>query len=157
MTTNAEARLAEMGIEFPEAPAAVGDYIPVVQFGDMVVTSGQLPMQDGSMTASGKIGADLTVKEGAAAARVAALNCVAQIRSCVGSIDKVARIVRVEGFVNSADGFHSQPQVLNGASNLLAEIFGEAGRHTRIAVGVNELPLNAAVEVVVWAQMEKDI
>ena len=109
------------------------------------------------MTASGKIGADLTVKEGAAAARVAALNCVAQIRSCVGSIDKVARIVRVEGFVNSADGFHSQPQVLNGASNLLAEIFGEAGRHTRIAVGVNELPLNAAVEVVVWAQIEKGI
>ena len=157
MTTNAEARLAEMGIEFPEAPAAVGDYIPVVQFGDMVVTSGQLPMQDGAMTASGKIGADLTVKEGAAAARVAALNCLAQIRSCVGSIDKVTRIVRVEGFVNSADGFHSQPQVLNGASNLLAEIFGEAGRHTRIAVGVNELPLNAAVEVVVWAQMEKDI
>ena len=157
MTTNAEARLAEMGIKFPEAPAAVGDYIPVVQFGDMVITSGQLPMLDGAMTATGKIGADLTVKEGAAAARVAALNCVAQIRSCVGSIDKVARIVRVEGFVNSADGFHSQAQVLNGASNLLAEIFGEAGRHTRIAVGVNELPLNAAVEVVVWAQMEKGI
>jgi enamine deaminase RidA (YjgF/YER057c/UK114 family) len=156
MTTSAETRLAEMGIEFPEAPAAIGDYIPVVQFGDMVVTSGQLPMQDGAMTATGKIGADLTVEEGAAAARVAALNCVAQIRSCVGSLDKVTRIVRVEGFVNSADGFHSQPQVLNGASNLLAEIFGEAGRHTRIAVGVNELPLDAAVEVVVWAQVARD-
>lgn len=156
MTKTAETRLAEMGIKFPEAPAAIGDYIPVVQFGDMVVTSGQLPMQDGAVTASGKVGADITVEEGAAAARVAALNCVAQIRSCVGSLDKVIRIVRVEGFVNSADGFHSQPQVLNGASNLLAEIFGEAGRHTRIAVGVNELPLDAAVEVVVWAQVSKN-
>ncbi|MGZ0173145.1 MAG: RidA family protein [Planctomycetales bacterium] len=157
MITNAEARLIEMGIEFPEAPAAIGDYIPVVQFGDMVVTSGQLPMQDGAMTASGKIGTDLTVEEGAVAARVAALNCIAQIRSCVGSLDHVTRIVRVEGFVNSADGFHSQPQVLNGASNLLVEVFGEVGRHTRIAVGVNELPLNAAVEVVVWATVAKDV
>ncbi|MFT4555756.1 MAG: enamine deaminase RidA (YjgF/YER057c/UK114 family) [Planctomycetaceae bacterium] len=157
MITNAEARLVEMGIEFPEAPAAIGDYIPVIRFGDTVVTSGQLPMQDGSMTASGKVGQDITVEEGTAAARVAALNCLAQIRSCVGSLDNVKQIVRVEGFVNSADGFHSQPQVLNGASNLLAEVFGEAGRHTRIAVGVNELPLNAAVEVVVWAQVAKDV
>lgn len=109
------------------------------------------------MTASGKIGQDITVDEGAAAARVAALNCLAQIRSCVGSLDHVTRIVRVEGFVNSADGFHSQPQVLNGASNLLAEVFGEVGRHTRIAVGVNELPLNAAVEVVVWATVAEDV
>ena len=136
MITNAEARLVEMGIEFPEAPAAIGDYIPVIRFGDTVVTSGQLPMQDGSMTASGKVGQDITVEEGTA---------------------NVKQIVRVEGFVNSADGFHSQPQVLNGASNLLAEVFGEAGRHTRIAVGVNELPLNAAVEVVVWAQVAKDV
>ena len=147
MITNAEARLVEMGIEFPEAPAAIGDYIPVIRFGDTVVTSGQLPMQDGSMTASGKVGQDITVEEGTAAARVAALNCLAQIRSCVGSLDNV----------KPADGFHSQPQVLNGASNLLAEVFGEAGRHTRIAVGVNELPLNAAVEVVVWAQVAKDV
>lgn len=157
MITNAEARLVEMNIEFPEAPVAIGDYIPVIRFGDTVVTSGQLPMQDGSMTASGKVGQDITVEEGAAAARVAALNCLAQIRNCVGSLDIVKQIVRVEGFVNSADGFHSQPQVLNGASNLLAEIFGAAGRHTRIAVGVNELPLNAAVEVVVWAQVAEDV
>jgi len=154
MTTNAEARLAEMGIEFPEAPAAIGDYIPVIRFGDTVVTSGQLPMQGGEMTAVGKIGQDLNVEEGAAAARVAALNCITQIRSCVESLDRVVQIIRVEGFVNSADGFHAQPQVLNGASNFLADIFGDAGRHTRIAVGVNELPLNAAVEVVVWAQVE---
>jgi enamine deaminase RidA (YjgF/YER057c/UK114 family) len=157
MPSNAEARLVEMGIEFPAAPVAIGNYIPVIRFGDTVVTSGQLPMQNGSMTASGKVGLDITVEEGAAAARVAALNCLAQIRSCIGSLDKVKQIVRVEGFVNSAVGFHSQPQVLNGASSLLAEIFGEAGRHTRIAVGVNELPLNAAVEVVVWAQVEQDV
>jgi len=106
------------------------------------------------MTAVGKIGQDLNVEEGAAAARVAALNCITQIRSCVESLDRVVQIIRVEGFVNSADGFHAQPQVLNGASNFLADIFGDAGRHTRIAVGVNELPLNAAVEVVVWAQVE---
>lgn len=155
MITNAEARLAEMGIEFPEAPAAVGDYVPVIRFGTTVLTSGQLPMQDGELMAVGKVGLDLTVKEGATAARVAALNCLAQIRNCVDSLDRVTQIVRVEGFVNSADGFHAQPQVLNGASNLLAEVFGEAGRHTRIAVGVNELPLNAAVEVVVWAQVEE--
>ena len=155
MSTSAEGRLTEMGIDFPEAPKAVGDYIPVVQFGNMVVTSGQLPMRDGKLSAVGKVGQDLTVEDGAAAARVAALNCLAQIRSCVDSLDKVVRIVRVEGFVNSADGFHAQPQVLNGASNLLAEVFGEAGRHTRIAVGVSELPLNAAVEVVVWAQVEE--
>ena len=155
MATNAEARLVEMGIEFPSAPKAIGNYVPVVRFGNMVVTSGQLPMQDGALTAVGKVGQDITVEEGAAAARIAALNCLAQIRSCVDSLDKVVRIVRVEGFVNSADGFHAQPQVLNGASDLLAEVFGEAGRHTRIAVGVNELPLNAAVEVVVWAQVEE--
>ena len=157
MITNAEARLAEMGVEFPDAPAPVGDYIPVVRFGNMVVTSGQLPMQNGTMTAVGKVGQDITVEEGAAAAEIAALNCLAQIRSCVQSLDQVPRIVRVEGFVNSADGFHAQPTVLNGASKLLVEVFGEIGRHTRIAVGVNELPLNAAVEVVVWAQVEDEV
>lgn len=157
MITNAEARLKEMGIDFPDAPAAIGNYIPVIRFGNTVVTSGQLPMQDGALTAVGKVGQDLTVEEGAAAARVAALNCLTQIRTCINSLDEVIQIVRVEGFVNSADGFHDQPQVLNGASNLLAEVFGEAGRHTRIAVGVNELPINAAVEVVVWAQVEETV
>ncbi|NQV25748.1 MAG: RidA family protein [Rhodopirellula sp.] len=155
MIINAEARLAEMGIEFPEAPEAIGDYVPVVRYGNMIVTSGQLPMRDGKMTASGKVGLDVTVEEAAEAARLAALNCLTQIRTCVESLDEIAQIVRVEGFVNSADGFHSQAQVMNGASKFLAEVFGEAGRHTRIAVGVNELPLNAAVEVVVWALVEE--
>jgi enamine deaminase RidA (YjgF/YER057c/UK114 family) len=154
MITNAEARLAEMGIEFPAAPAAIGAYIPVIRFGNTVVTSGQLPMQDGALMAVGKVGLDITVEEGVEAARIAALNCLAQIRTCVDSLDEVTQIIRVEGFINSADGFHAQAQVMNGASHFLAEVFGEAGRHTRIAVGVSELPMNAAVEVVVWAHVE---
>ncbi|MDA0284838.1 MAG: RidA family protein [Planctomycetota bacterium] len=154
MITNAEARLAEMGIEFPAAPAAIGAYIPVIRFGNTVVTSGQLPMQDGALMAVGKVGQDITVEEGVEAARIAVLNCLAQIRTCVDSLDEVTQIIRVEGFINSADGFHAQAQVMNGASRFLADVFGEAGRHTRIAVGVSELPMNAAVEVVVWAHVE---
>lgn len=154
MITNAEARLAEMGIEFPAAPAAIGAYIPVIRFGNTVVTSGQLPMQDGALMAVGKVGQDITVEEGVEAARIAVLNCLAQIRTCVDSLDEVTQIIRVEGFINSADGFHAQAQVMNGASRFLAGVFGEAGRHTRIAVGVSELPMNAAVEVVVWAHVE---
>lgn len=154
MSNGAESRLAELGIQLPEAPAAVGAYIPVVQFGNLVVTSGQLPMQNGELVAKGKVGAELTVEQGAEAARVCALNCLAQIRGCIGSLDKVKRVVRVEGFVNSADGFTSQPAVLNGASHFISDVFGEAGSHTRIAVGANELPLDASVEVVVWAEVE---
>lgn len=157
MTSSVEDRLAGMGISFPEAPKAIGDYVPVIRFGDTVVTSGQLPMQEGELKASGKVGLDLTVEEAAEAARLAALNGLAQIRNCIKSLDHVAQIVRVEGFVNSADGFHAQAQVMNGASQFLAEVFGDAGRHTRIAVGVNELPLNAAVEVVVWAQVAGEV
>lgn len=157
MSTNAEARLNEMGIELPEAPAAVGAYVPVLRYGNTVVTSGQLPMKGGKLAFSGKVGSeipDLPVEQATEAARVAAINCLSQIKACIGSLDRVTQIVRVEGFVNSADGFHAQPQVMNGASHLLADVFGDAGRHTRIAVGVNELPLDAAVEVVVWAQVE---
>lgn len=157
MTASAEDRLAAMEISFPEAPKAIGDYVPVIRFGDTVVTSGQLPMQDGELQAIGKVGLDLTIEEAADAARLAAFNALTQIRSCMGSLDHVVQIVRVEGFVNSADGFHGQAQVMNGASQFLAEAFGEAGRHTRIAVGVNELPLNAAVEVVVWVQVTGEV
>lgn len=153
--STAEARLQELGLELPEAPAPVGSYVPVIQFGNMVVTSGQLPMVDGEVTHTGKVGDDLTADEGAIAARVATVNCLAQIKAALGSLDRVKQVVRVEGFVNSADGFTSQPAVMNGASNLLAEVFGEAGRHTRIAVGTNELPLDAAVEVVVWATIQE--
>lgn len=157
MATSAEARLAEMGISFPAAPQAIGDYVPVIRYGNTVVTSGQLPMQDGTLQASGKVGQDLSVEEAADAARLAALNCLAQIRTCVESLDEVTQIIRVEGFVNSATDFHAQAQVMNGASQFLADVFGDAGRHTRIAVGVSELPIDAAVEVVVWAQVSESV
>ncbi len=149
--SSVDTRLQELGIELPEAPAAVGSYVPVIQFRNMVVTSGQLPMVVGELAFKGKIGSDLTAEDGAEAAKVATVNCLAQIKAVLGDLSRVQQIVRVEGFVNSADGFTAQPAVMNGASNLLSEIFGELGRHTRIAVGTNELPLDAAVEVVVWA------
>jgi len=120
----------------------------------MVVTSGQLPMVAGELAFKGKIGADLSAEDGAAAAKTATLNCLAQIKAVVGDLDRVHQVVRVEGFVNSAAGFTAQPAVMNGASNLLSEVFGESGRHTRIAVGTNELPLDAAVEVVIWATIQ---
>ena len=152
--TAIEARLEALGLTLPDAPAAVGSYVPAVQFGNMVVTSGQLPMVSGELAFKGKVGADLSTEEAAEAAKVAALNCLAQIKATVGSLDRVTQIVRVEGFVNSAPGFTAQPAVMNGASNLLGEVFGEPGRHTRIAVGSNELPLDTAVEVVIWATVD---
>lgn len=154
MSDTPETRLAAMGIEIPDAPAAVGAYVPAVQFGNLVVTSGQLPMQNGELGFKGKVGGDLDIETGAEAARVCTLNCLVQIKGVIGDLSRVKRIVRVEGFVNSADGFTSQPAVMNGASHFLADVFGDVGSHTRIAVGANELPLDAAVEVVVWAEID---
>jgi len=148
-----ENRLVELGIALPAAPAAVGAYVPVLQTGNLIVTSGQLPMEAGVLTIKGKVGGNVSIEEGTRAARIAALNAIAQVKACAGSLDRVARIVRVEGFVNSAAGFTGQPQVLNGASSLLLEIFGDAGRHTRFAVGAAELPLDAAVEVALWVEL----
>ncbi|MBI1311690.1 RidA family protein [bacterium] len=155
MSDTPESRLAAKGIQIPAAPAAVGAYVPAVQFGNLVVTSGQLPMRDGKVAFTGKVGGDLSVETAAEAAQLCALNCLVQIKAVIGELSRVKRIVRVEGFVNSADGFTSQPAVMNGASHFLADAFGDAGSHTRIAVGANELPLDAAVEVVVWAEVEQ--
>ncbi|MHC4878855.1 MAG: RidA family protein [Planctomycetota bacterium] len=154
MSDTPETRLAGMGIEIPDAPAAIGAYVPALQFGNLVVTSGQLPMSNGELAFKGKVGSDLNVETGAEAARLCALNCLVQIKGVIGELSRVKRIVRVEGFVNSADGFTSQPAVMNGASHFLADVFGDAGSHTRFAVGSNELPLDAAVEVGVWAEIE---
>lgn len=148
-----EARLKELGYELPEAPAAVGAYLPALHTGNTIVTSGQLPMQDGGLTCVGKVGSDVSVEDAQAAARLCALNCLTQVKGTGISLDNVARIFRVEGYVNSAAGFHDQAKVMNGASEFLAEVFGEAGRHTRIAVGASELPLNAAVEVAIWVEV----
>jgi enamine deaminase RidA (YjgF/YER057c/UK114 family) len=153
MTSSVEQRLSQHGQTIPHAPEAVGSYIPVVRTGNLVITSGQLPMVGKELMFKGKVGKDLHEEEGFHAARMCALNAIAQIKACIGNLDRVTRIVRVEGYVQSADGFSKQPQVVNGASELLAQAFGEIGRHTRIAVGVNELPLNAAVEIAVWAEV----
>ncbi len=148
-----EARLNELGYELPEAPAAVGAYLPALRTGNTIVTSGQLPMQDGGLMCVGKVGADVSIEAAQVAARLCALNCLTQVKGTGTSLENVARVFRVEGYVNSAAGFHDQAKVMNGASEFLAEVFGEAGRHTRIAVGASELPLNAAVEVAIWFEV----
>ena len=153
MTGIVEQRLTEHGHTLPTAPEAVGFYVPVIRMGNLVVTSGQLPMVGKELMFKGKVGSELHEEQAFHAAKMCALNALAQIKACIGSLDRVTRIVRVEGYVQSADGFSKQPQVINGASELLVQAFGEAGKHTRIAVGANELPLNAAVELVIWAEV----
>jgi len=141
-----KARLAELGLELPVVVQPLGSYVPVVRSGNLVYTSGQLPMQDGTLVQSGKIGVEVTPERGKELARICALNGLAAVDSLVG-IDAVTKVVKVVGFVASAAGFNGQPGVVNGASDLLADVFGEAGVHARSAVGVAELPLDAPVEV----------
>jgi enamine deaminase RidA (YjgF/YER057c/UK114 family) len=141
-----KARLSELGLALPEVVAPLASYVPAVRTGDLVYTAGQLPMQAGKLMGTGKLGAEVTPDEGKVLARVCALNALAAVDSLVG-IDSVTRVVKVVGFVASAPGFHGQPSVINGASDLLAEVFGDLGAHARSAVGVSELPLDAPVEV----------
>jgi enamine deaminase RidA (YjgF/YER057c/UK114 family) len=139
-------RLAELGIELPPVVPPVAAYVPAVQTGNLVYTSGQLPMQSGSLAQTGKVGGQVSPEEAKALARVCALNALAAVNSLVG-IDAVTRVVKVVGFVASTPGFNGQPGVINGASQLLGDVFGDAGAHARSAVGVSELPLDAPVEV----------
>jgi enamine deaminase RidA (YjgF/YER057c/UK114 family) len=143
---SAKARLAELGIELPEVAKPLAAYVPVVRTGNLVYTSGQLPMQSGVLAATGKVGAEVTPEQGKELARICTLNALAAVDSLVG-IDAVTQVVKVVGFVASAPGFNGQPGVINGASNLLAEVFGDHGSHARSAVGVSELPLDSPVEV----------
>jgi enamine deaminase RidA (YjgF/YER057c/UK114 family) len=143
---SASARLKELGIELPGVAKPLASYVPAVRSGNLVYTSGQLPMQAGQLAATGKIGADVTPEQGKALARICALNALAAIGSLVG-IDAVTQVVKVVGFVASAPGFNGQPGVINGASDLLAEVFSDHGSHARSAVGVSELPLDSPVEV----------
>ncbi|GAC1656931.1 MAG: RidA family protein [Gemmatimonadaceae bacterium] len=142
-----EARLKELGIELPSAPKPLASYVPSVRTGNLVYLAGQGPLAGGKPTVTGKVGAELTEEEGYKAARATILVSLAALRAEIGSLDRVVRIVKVVGWVNSAPGFTRQPWVINGASDLLVEIFGEAGRHARSAVGANELPLNIPVEI----------
>jgi len=140
------ARLAELGITLPAVTKPLAAYVPAVRTGNLVYTSGQLPMQSGALTHSGKVGAEVPPEQAKVAARTCALNALAAIDALVG-IDSVARVVKLVGFVASAPGFNGQPAVINGASEFLGEVFGETGAHARSAVGVSELPLGAPVEV----------
>lgn len=146
-------KLQKLELSLPTPPAAVGFYVPVLQTGNLVVTSGQLPFVGKEIPFKGKVGGTLHEEEGQNAARICALNALAAIHSHLGDFDRIARIVRLEGYVQSADGFSSQPHIINAASQLFVDLFGEAGKHTRTAVGVSELPLNAAVELAVWAEV----
>lgn len=143
---SARARLAELGLELPAAVTPLAAYVPAVRTGNLVYTSGQLPMEAGELPHTGKVGAGISPEEGKRLARICALNALAAVNTLV-DIDAVARVVKMVGFVASAPGFNGQPGVINGASELLAEIFGAAGEHARSAVGVSELPLDAPVEV----------
>ncbi|NPV92398.1 MAG: RidA family protein [Firmicutes bacterium] len=142
-----EERVRQLGLVIPKVAPPVAAYQPGVLAGDLLFVSGQLPTVDGELKYRGRLGAELTVEEGYQAARACALNCLAVVKSFTGSLDRVVRIVKLNGYVSSAPDFFQQPQVVNGASELLGEVFGEAGRHARAAIGVSSLPLGAAVEV----------
>jgi enamine deaminase RidA (YjgF/YER057c/UK114 family) len=148
-----EDRLSALGLELPPAPKPVASYVPAVRSGDLLFLSGILPMKDGKPAWTGKLGRELTVEQGAEAARLACLNAIAVVKAELGSLDAVARIVRLGGHVASAEGFTQQPAVVNGASDLLVAIFGDAGRHARLALGAYELPLGAAIELELIVQV----
>lgn len=148
-----EEKLNAMGEVLPTPPAAVGYYLPVLKTGQLVVTSGQLPLIGKELPFCGKVGQEVAPEEAVSAARIACLNALSQIKSCIGNLDDIRQVVRLEGFVQSANGFTQQAHVMNGASELLVQLFGEAGKHTRFAVGVNELPLNACVELSLWVEV----
>jgi enamine deaminase RidA (YjgF/YER057c/UK114 family) len=147
-----EERLKELGIVLGAVPTPVGSYKPAVVSGSHIYVSGQLPIVEGRLAVSGRLGEDLALEEGIGAARIAAINTVAVLKKYISDLDRVRRIVKVTGYVASARGFHMQAQVVNGASDLYYEVFGERGRHARAAVGVSELPLGAPVEIELIAE-----
>lgn len=144
---SASEKLAGLGIELPQVATPVADYVPAVRSGDQIITAGQLPFVDGELPMTGRVGAEVGVEDAAAMARLAALNAVAAAASVAGGLDAIVRVVKVVVFVSSSAGFTGQAAVANGASGLLGEIFGPAGKHARSAVGVAVLPLNSPVEV----------
>ncbi|PPF27740.1 LysR family transcriptional regulator [Rathayibacter sp. AY1F7] len=140
-------RLAELGVELPAVAVPAGAYVPAVVHGGLVYTAGQIPFVDGALPLVGKVGDEVSPEQAKELARTCALNALAAVADAIGSLDRVTRIVKLTGFVASASGFTGQPGVINGASELLGDVFGEPGRHARSAVGVAELPLGAPVEV----------
>ena len=142
-----EAKLATLGLSLPAAPAAAGNYLPAVRSGNLLFLAGTLCLRDGQLTHTGQVGAEQTTASGYEAAKVCALNTLANIKAVAGSLEAVARIVSVSGFVNGVSGFSESPAVVNGASDLFVALYGEAGKHARAAVAVAGLPRNATVEI----------
>ncbi len=142
-----EAKLTEMGITLPSPPKPVGAYIPVTQTGNLCYVSGQIPISEGVLVYAGSVPGDLTVEDAIMAARICAINILGQLNGYLGSLDRIKKVVRINGFIQSSPGFHDQASVLNGASDFLAEVLGDAGVHTRTAYGVLALPVNATVEI----------
>ena len=147
MSSNFEARLAELGVTLPSAPAPAANYVPFIQSGNLVFVSGQISSNEGGFI-TGKLGADMSVDDGAQAARACAISLLAQLKAaCEGDLDRLRRVVKLTGFVNSTADFNDQPKVINGASDFLVEALGDAGRHTRSAVSAASLPFGVAVEI----------
>ena len=147
MAGKVEERLKDAGIVLPTPPAPAGNYVPVVVTGGLAVVSGQIASKDGKVAIKGKLGADVSVEQGAEAAKLCAINILTQLKAAIGDLDRVTRCVRLAGFVNCTPDFTDQPKVMNGASDVMALAFGEAGKHARVAVGAPSLPLGTAVEV----------
>lgn len=142
-----EARLDQLGITLPDAPAPAANYVPYVMAADLVFISGQIPLENGQLK-TGKVGAEITVEEAARTARLCGLALIAQLKTaCGGDLDRVAQVVKLTGFVNGAPGFGDHPEVVNGCSDLMVEVFGDKGRHARAAVGAGSLPRNVQVEI----------
>jgi enamine deaminase RidA (YjgF/YER057c/UK114 family) len=148
-----EERIAELGLTLPEPPTAIAAYVPAVVHAGLIWVSGQVPIRDGGLPRLGLVGRDISVEDAAEEARFCAVNALAQLKAAAGSLEQIERIVKLTVFVASSAGFHAQPLVANGASELFQEVFGEQGRHARSAVGVAELPLGAPVEVEVIAAL----
>jgi enamine deaminase RidA (YjgF/YER057c/UK114 family) len=142
-----EGKLRELGIELPEAPKPLGAYVPCIQTGTLVFLSGMLPLRDGKLSRTGRVGEDVTIDQAREDARTATINALSVLKAHIGSLDRVKRCVKITGYVASALDFAEQPKVLNAASDLLFDIFGESGRHARAAIGVNVLPLHSPIEI----------
>jgi len=153
-SSRVESRLAELGLTLPAVAAPVAAYVPAVVSGNHVYTSGQLPFIGGKLTGAGKVGAEISAEDAKAMAATCALNALAAVKSVIGDLDRITRIVKVVGFVSSDPSFSGQPGVINGASEFLGEVFGEAGVHARSAVGVSVLPLDSPVEVELIAEFQ---
>jgi enamine deaminase RidA (YjgF/YER057c/UK114 family) len=144
---SSEEKLKELGIELPKAPAPLGSYVTCVRTGNLVFLSGILPLKDGKLSRTGRVGKDLTIDEAREDAQRVVVNALAVLKAEIGDLDRVRRCVKITGFVASAPDFADQPKVLNAASDLIFEVFGETGRHARVAIGVNVLPLHSPLEI----------